>query len=78
MPEKVRLDFWMADLRLVVSMAGLTTQKPRGRVSSWVLDGTGVALVALTGRIGLMETTCIQCSLLAVGDSGVLSISVMT
>jgi hypothetical protein len=28
MPEKVRLDFWMADLRLVVSMAGLTTQSP--------------------------------------------------
>jgi hypothetical protein len=52
--------------------------KPRGRVSSWVSDGTGVALVALTGRIGLMETTCIQCNLLAVGDSGFLSISVMT
>jgi hypothetical protein len=31
--------------------------KPRGIVSSWVSDGTGVALVALTGRIGLMETT---------------------
>jgi hypothetical protein len=40
--------------------------KPRGRVSSWVSDGTGVALVALTGRNGLMETTCIQCNLLAV------------
>jgi hypothetical protein len=28
MPEKMRLDFWMADLRLVVLMAGLTTQSP--------------------------------------------------
>ena len=55
-----------------------------GRVSAWVSDGaegTGVALVVtdavMTGRIGLTETICIQCSLLAVGDSGLRSISVM-
>ena len=58
--------------------------KPSGRVSAWVsdgADGTGVALVVtdavLTGRIDLTETICIQCSLLAVGDSGLRSISVM-
>ena len=50
--------------------------KPIGRVLAWVSEGTGDALVVVendavtTGRIGLSEAICIQCSLLAAGDSG--------
>ena len=64
-------------------MAGPTTQSPVA-VSAWVsddADGTGVALVVtdavMIGRIGLTEAICIQCSLLAVGDNSLRSISVM-
>ena len=60
--------------------------KPIGRVLAWVSDGaegTGVALVVVendavtTGRIGLSEAICIQCSLLAAGDSGLRSFTVI-
>ena len=60
--------------------------KPSGRVSAWVSDGaegTGVALVVVetnavtTGRIGLSEIICIQCSLLAAGDRGLRSFAVI-
>jgi hypothetical protein len=53
------------------------------RVSAWVSDdaeGTGVALVVVetdavtTGRIGLSEVICIQCSLLAARDSRLRSL----
>jgi hypothetical protein len=55
-------------------------------VLAWVSDGaegTGVALVVVendavtTGRIGLSEAICIQCSLLAAGDSGLRSFTVI-
>ena len=60
--------------------------KVSGRVSAWVSDGaedTGVALVVVetdavtTGRIGLSEIICIQCSLLAAGDSVLRSFAVI-
>ena len=75
----------MAYLWLVVSVAGPTTQSPV-TVSAWVSDGaegTRVALVVvetdavMTGRIGLPKAICIQCSLLAAGDSGLRSIAVI-
>ena len=59
---------------------------PSGRVSAWVSDGaegTGVALVVVeadavtTGRIGLSEVICIQCSLLAAGDNVLRSFAVI-
>ena len=60
--------------------------KASGRVSAWVSDGaedTGVALVVVetdavtTGRIVLSEIICIQCSLLAAGDSVLRSFAVI-
>ena len=60
--------------------------KASGRVSAWVSDGvedTRVALVVVetdavtTGRIGLSEIICIQCSLLAAGDSVLRSFAVI-
>ena len=66
-------------------MAGPTTQSPVA-VSAWVSDdaeGTGVALVVVetdavtTGRIGLSEVICIQCSLLAARDSGLRSFAII-
>jgi len=87
MPEKVRRpDFCIADLWLVVSVAMSDDSKPSDRVSAWVSDGaegTGDALVVVetdavtTGKIGLSEAICIQCSLLAAGDSGLRSFVVI-
>ena len=60
--------------------------KPSDRVSAWVSDSaeaTGNALVVVeidavtTGKIGLSEAICIQCSLLAAGDSGLRSFVVI-